>query len=101
MLFKECCALLDGEIKHFRDTFTMIFDFQCFLCVTCPVADAARHLHIWHKVQVSRHQSLPATFFAASTLHIEAKPRRSISSCLCFRYGGENLPDGIVDPDVG
>src|SRR5260370_378270 len=101
MLFKECRTLLDGEVEHFRDTFSMIFDLQCLLCIACPVADATGHLHIWHKVQVSRHQSLPTTFFAASALHIEAKPRCGISSRLRFRYGGENLPYSIVDSDIG
>src|SRR5579871_6714619 len=101
MLCKEGCTLLDGEIEHFRDTFAVIFDFQRFLRIACPIADAARGLYIRHKVQVGCYQSLSTAFLAATTLDVEAKARGGISAGLRFWYGGEDLPDGIINPDIG
>ena len=76
-------------------------DLQRLGVVAGALADLAEHLHVRHELQVGRDDALPAAVLAAAALDVEAEPRGRVAARLGLGRGGEELPDLVVDADVG
>ncbi|HZM59157.1 MAG TPA: hypothetical protein VFB85_05155, partial [Vicinamibacterales bacterium] len=65
------------------------------------LAHAARDLDVRHEIQLRRDDALALTFLAASTLHVEAESPRLVAAFDRERRRREEVPDRVVEADVG
>jgi hypothetical protein len=98
---EEPRPLLDAHVEDLGDVLPLVGHLQRLLVVPLALARGALYLHVRHEVQARRDSPLAAALLAPAPLHVEAEPPRRVPPRLRLLGVGEQLPDVVVEADVG
>ena len=81
----------DRHVKHFRDIFPFVADFQRFAVIAAAVALFAGDVHVRQKVHFDFNHAVAFAGFAAPALDVKAEPPRLITAQPGFRQAREQV----------